>query len=241
MGRRGQVQPSKIKFYGNPIWVNDTWWLQLLPANVLLELAAQHWPALKSEGCRNVLFQFWSRVLFRIKLCSLLSKFTPKYWEMLARRLDPGRCPPSHPADPWLVGRWSAGTMTASHRPGCGRSGRGTTLARRLVLGGASSPVTVPFWWQIAIFSKTFEKFINHSFVGLLQCWTNCLIVVAESEWISSSRHLDLWDLQLVTKSEGSLGPSNRSKTSRKWVLGLKSWNPLFCPLSWIRMRINES
>ena len=26
---------------------------------------------------------------------------------MLASRLAPGRCPPSHPADPWLFGPWS--------------------------------------------------------------------------------------------------------------------------------------
>ena len=36
---------------------------------------------------------------------------------MLARRLDPGRYPPSHPANPGLVGRWSAGTLTAGRRP----------------------------------------------------------------------------------------------------------------------------
>ena len=39
---------------------------------------------------------------------------------MHARRLDPGRCPPSHPAYPWLVGRWSAGALTTGRRSGCG-------------------------------------------------------------------------------------------------------------------------
>ena len=112
---------------------------------------------------------------------------------MLARRLDPGRCPPSHQADPWLVGRWSAGTLTAGRRPGCealclpagwirgaarpvtkptlglsaggpprlwlpaaapgvgpdGRSGRGTLLARQLVLGSASSPMTAADPWLV--------------------------------------------------------------------------------------------
>ena len=37
---------------------------------------------------------------------------------MLARRLDPGRYPPSHPANHGLFGRWSAGTLTAGRRPG---------------------------------------------------------------------------------------------------------------------------
>ena len=36
---------------------------------------------------------------------------------LLARQLDPGRYPPSYPADPWLVGQWSAWTLTAGRRP----------------------------------------------------------------------------------------------------------------------------
>ena len=63
-----------------------------------------------------------------------------------------GASAPDLPADPWLVGPWSFWTLTAGRRPvlgASGRSGRGTTLARRLVLGGASSPVTAADPWPV--------------------------------------------------------------------------------------------
>ena len=67
--------------------------------------------SLSSEVCRADTQAILKGQLWLENLeCSLKSNGRSGRGTTLARRLDPGRYPPSHPADPWLAGRWSAGT-----------------------------------------------------------------------------------------------------------------------------------